>query len=117
MSAFTARLRELAQSDRNRCEIAMPDGDPLVIYARPITGADIEQITRRHKDFASNPTVSAAVDMIILKAETEEGEKAFSVEDKPLLLRLPIGKLNKIREDLFPDESLDEQALEDEVKN
>lgn len=117
MSQFTARLESLVSTDRRKTVIKIEGADDIVLYAKPITGADIENISRRHPKFTDNPTVAAAVDLIILKAETEDGQKALTAEDKMPLLKLPLGQLMQIRQDLFPQEEIDDAAIEDEIKN
>ena len=117
MSLFTARLESLVETTRRSTTIEVEGADDIVLYARPVTGRDIENLTRRHPSFADNPTVAAAVDLIIMKAETEAGDKALTAEDKMPLLNLPLTVLTKIREDLFPQETIDDAMIEDEIKN
>lgn len=104
-----------ANRDRASCTFEL-GGESVTIYAKPITGMDIEALQRKHKDFVNNPTLGAAVDMIVRKAETEEGEPAFDVEDKPILLNQTIDFISKIRSELFPDEGVPED-VEDDIKN
>ena len=119
MTTFGDRLRAAVKTERNKFTLDLGDNESIDLYAKPITGRDVEQITRKHKDFAVNPTVAAAVDMIIMKAETAEGEKAFTLEDKQTLLGLPMEMLAEIRQGLFPPDQSDvsDEAVEDELKN
>lgn len=119
MTTFGDRLRAAVKQERNKFTLDLGSDDTMDLYAKPITGRDVQAITRKHKDFATNPTVAAAVDMIIMKAETEDGEKAFTVEDKGVLLALPMDMLAEIRQGLFPPDESDvsDEAIEDEVKN
>jgi len=119
MSILGQRLRDAAAApQRNACVLDVGD-DQVTIYATPLTGMDMEWISRKHKDFAANPTVGAAVDLIIRKAETEDGEKAFDVEDKTWLLSRSMDFLTRIRNDLFPggESDLGEEAIEEDLKN
>ena len=47
--------------------------------------------------------------MIIIKAQTDDGEKMFSLEDKPTLLREPIGVLTNVFGVVFNALSVEEQ--------
>ena len=116
MSVLGDRLKAGIVTERTRADIRL-GSDTITIYATPITGADMEFVARRHKDFAQNPTVAAAVDLIIHKAEDEHGNKAFDVGDKPILLRLPMQTLGDIRDSLFPEEVVDDESIEAEIKN
>lgn len=108
----------LENVERNKCTFKLGD-ETITLYAKPITGMDVEAITRRHPDFATNPSMSASVDMIIRKAETEDGEKALDVGDKPHFMRKDLDFIANIRNQLFPDEDTDltDDAIEADVKN
>ena len=119
MSALGDRLRAAAAApERNSCVLEV-GSDQVTIYATPLTGMDMEWVSRKHKDFATNPKVSAAVDLIIRKAETEDGEKAFDIEDKAWLLSRDMDYLSHIRNSLFPGAGADmsDEAIEDDLKN
>lgn len=63
------------------------EGDqPLRLYFTEVSARDIEKVQRKHKDFLTSPSMSAMVEMIILKCEEENGDPAFTLEDKPILL-------------------------------
>jgi len=57
------------------------------IYARPLTCGEMTEIQRRHPDFPSKMTGDSMVDLIIRKAMDKQGNKLFSLEDKPILLK------------------------------
>ncbi len=63
------------------------DGEPAVLYAMPLSVLDMQWVQRRHKDFLSAMQVEGMVDLIIRKVEDKKGEKLFSKEDKPALMR------------------------------
>jgi hypothetical protein len=81
---------------------------PLRLYFGPVTARDIEKVQRKHKDFLSNTTTSAMVEMIILKCETEDGERAFTLEDKAILMGEPVGVLARLFGQVFGAESVEE---------
>jgi hypothetical protein len=118
MAALSDKLRIARSVERNSVTINFGDG-PVVIYAKPLTGAEIDKIITRHPKFATNPTNAAIVDIIIMKAEVESGEPAFDVGDKAALLLRDIAFLTQIHQGLFPpaDTDLTEEAVEAEAGN
>lgn len=103
-----------AEVQRNVIEVPeWGEGDnPLRLYAGAITARDIEKIQRKHKDFLSNVTMGAMVEMIILKCEDENGDQAFTLEDKPILMGEPISVITKVFSQVFSSAS-----VEDHLKN
>jgi len=118
MSVLGKKLADYGASiPRRSCKVEL-QGETIVLYARPMTGMDVDKILRKHKDFAENPSTEAIADIIIAKAEDEDGDAAFDLEDKPILRRLPIELLTRIRSELFEDdEDWSEERLEDDEKN
>ena len=86
--------------------------EPLRLFFGPVTARDIEKVQRKHPNFLTNTTMGAMVEMIIAKCEDEAGEKAFTLEDKPILMGEPIGVIAKLFGDVFASES-----IEDHEKN
>ena len=60
------------------------DGNPLVLYCKPIT---LGELKRWYKGI-SGDDISVLVDVIIGKSEDTNGERMFSLEDKQPLLRI-----------------------------
>ena len=85
---------------------------PLRLYFGPVTARDIEKVQRKHKGFLTDTTMAAMVEMIILKCETEDGEKAFTLEDKAILMGEPIGVIAGLFGSIFNVDS-----VEDHEKN
>ena len=79
------------------------EGKPLVLYATEITGKDLKYLQRKHKDFFQNQTLDGMVDLIILKAELEDGSKAFTLEDKQTILGFSINVLSNLSGKMFGD--------------
>lgn len=97
MSIASRIAAKRAERDRSFVEVdEWGDDTPLKLYFTDMTARDIERIQRKHKDFLSNPTLSAMVEAIILKCEDENGDKAFSLEDKPILMGETIGVIAKV---------------------
>ncbi|MEK9917976.1 MAG: hypothetical protein VW496_01160 [Pelagibacteraceae bacterium] len=79
------------------------DGGSAHIFATPVTAGDLDRLQRKHKDFLSNMTIAGMVDLIIMKAEVEDGSKAFTIEDRPVLMREEIGVIADIAGKMFAD--------------
>lgn len=101
------------RADQTREVVEVPEwgegDDPLRLYFTPVTARDIEKIQRKHKDFLTNATMGAMVDMLIIKCEDENGEPAFTLEDKPILMGEPVGLIARIFGDTFKSDSIEEQ--------
>ena len=100
-----------AEVQRNVIEVPeWGEGDiPLRLYAGPVTARDLEKIQRKHKDFLSNVTMGAMVEMIILKCEDEKGDLAFTLEDKPILMGETLQIITKVFSQVFNPQSVDDQ--------
>lgn len=110
-----SKLRERIAANRTSRERKMAEvkewGDsdgPMKIYSGPVTGADIDRITRKHPGFLGNPTMEAMVDMIIHKAEDENGEKQFTLEDKQPMLGEPFNLIAQIFGTVFSADSVED---------
>lgn len=97
------RIAAKRQSDRRSIDVTEwgEDDAPLVLFTGSLTCADVDKLQRKHKDFLSNPSVAAMVDLIIMKAEDKEGEKLFTLEDKPFLMREPVTVISAIAGQMF----------------
>ena len=118
MSVLGDKLKRYNEAvSRRSCEIEI-EGETVVLYGKPLTGRDIDWLTGKHKNFMHSPTANAIADIIIKKAETEDGDPAFDVGDKPVLRGLPLGLLTRIRAELFEDdEDMSDERVEDDEKN
>jgi len=79
------------------------DGAPLLLYVSDITAGDIHKLQRKHKDFLNNQTMDAMVDLIIQKAELQDGNKAFTLEDKPVLMTFNLSEIASVAGNMFGD--------------
>ena len=86
--------------------------NPLRLYFTQISARDIEKVQRKYSNFLAEPSMSAMVEMIIVKCEDEAGEKAFTLEDKAVLLGEPVGVIAKVFGSIF-----DADSAEDHIKN
>lgn len=112
MSILSERI-SANRSSRERKSISVEEwGDgnaPLYIYYGAVTGQDIDRVSRKHKDFLSNPTIASMVELIIIKAEDEQGDKLFTIEDKKVLLNEPLALIAEIFSSVFDAATVEEQ--------
>jgi hypothetical protein len=119
MGIFNDALKSDISAPIRRSTKVVLGGKEVELFAEPLTGADLDRLMLRHKNFATAPTVNATVDLLIAKVQVESGDKAFDLTDKPLLIQKPLEWINKLRADLFPDQDVDlsDEAIEKELGN
>jgi hypothetical protein len=102
-----------SKRNKDRRVIEVPEwGDdaPVLLYVGAITAGDMDRLQRKHKDFLNNMTIAGMIDLIIAKAETKDGDRVFTLEDKPVLMREPVNLIADIAGKMFGDiESVEEQ--------
>lgn len=77
-------------------------GEPFVLYCKPITCYDVNELQKKHKNFLESPSIASMVDMIILKAVDESGDKLFAKsEDKIDLMGEETGIISDIANQMF----------------
>lgn len=89
------------------------DDQALEVYAGPLTCFDLDKIQKKHKDFLSSQSIEGMVDLIILKAEGKDGEKLFTLEDKPHLMREPLAVVARVSAELLSSVA----SIEEQEKN
>jgi len=111
-----SKLRERIAANRAVRQRSITDvpewgeGDePMRIYAGQVTGQDMDKISRKHPDFLRNPSMEAQVDLIILKAEDEDGEKCFTLEDKMVMMHEPASLISTVFASVFSANTVEEQ--------
>ena len=78
------------------------DGQPFEFYTYNVTCYDLKQLEAKHPKFLENTTISAMVDLILLKAVDESGEKLFtSGEDRMELMGEEITVISEIANQMF----------------
>lgn len=105
-----------ARRQHNRVCVMVPEwgeDKPLEIFAGPLTCFDLDRIQKKHKDFLNSQSIEGMVDLIILKAEDKDGERLFSLEDKPHLMREPISVVARVSSELLGSVN----SIEDHAKN
>ena len=91
-------LRDKIAQNQAEAERLIVEVEPWgeTIYAKPVTAGDVDHVARKYKDFLSSPSLGAMVELIIRKAEDKDGERIFTLEDKPLLMREPISVIASV---------------------
>jgi hypothetical protein len=111
MSALGQRIAAARASNEMRV-LEVPEwGDdkgPLKLYYGPVTGADISRVQKRYKDFLSSPTTDSMVELIVVKCKDADGNNAFDLEDKPILLREPVNVIGNVFASIFDATSAEE---------
>jgi len=78
-------LRARRKQSRRKIEVEewADDDGSFALYCRPLTCYDLNELQKRHPQVMVNPSIAAMVDLIVMKAESKDGEKLFSSgEDK-----------------------------------
>lgn len=96
-------------------------GEEVTFYAKPLCAADFEYLAKRGvRDFMVNPTLTGMVEMIIHKAELENGTRVFKPNrDAPIMKKWDQSKIGDIFGELFGEqlEPETEEGFEERVKN
>jgi hypothetical protein len=109
--SLAKRIAERQKRDRKSIEVAEwgEDSDsPLMVYFGPMLALEMEKIQRKHPNFFQSATIGGMVDLIILKAEDKNGEKLFTLEDKPTLMREEFGLIARIAGEIISGPSQEE---------
>lgn len=113
--SLAKRIADRQRAARKTIEVAEwgeDDTSPLIIHCGPMLAMEMEKIQRKHPNFFQAATIAGMVDLIILKAEDKDGEKVFSLEDKPVLMREEFGVIARIA-----GEMISATSVEDHEKN
>ena len=78
------KLKQAIEFDNIEIEVAAWDE---TFYVTPLSVAELSKLQKRFPDFLTNSSVDAAIELIIMKARTKDGEKAFTLEHKPWLMK------------------------------
>ena len=74
------------------------------LYCRPITCYDLNQLQKRHPDFLTNTSIAAMVDLIVMKALDESGDKLFNgSEDRADLMGEETNVISEIANQMFAE--------------
>lgn len=84
------------------------EGEPEKVYYGPFLAGELNRIQRKHKDFLGNPTLEGMVDLIILKAQDQDGEALFTLADKPVLMRESVGVIAEVAGSFMSSENAED---------
>ena len=98
MSAFGERISAKTNQSTIRVEVAEwgDKNEPMVLFATPLNAGEFSRLQKKHPNFLNNMTIEGLVDLIIMKALDEDGEKAFDVGDKPVLMRQSVTIVSEV---------------------
>lgn len=84
------------------------EGSPVKVYYGPLLAGELNRIQRKHPQFLTNASFEAQVDLIILKAETGQGEKLFTLEDKAGLMREEVAVISTVAAAFMSGDSIED---------
>lgn len=73
------------------------------LYCRPITCYDLDVLQKKHPNFLQNTTIGAMVDLILMKAIDESGEKLFTSADRIDLMGEETNVISDIANQMFSE--------------
>lgn len=83
-------------------------GSPEKVYFGPLLAGELNRIQRKHPSFLQSASFEAMVDLIILKAENGQGDKLFTLEDKPVLMREEVAVISTVAAELMAGTSVED---------
>ena len=102
LALLTAQVN--AEADTLASTELVLGGQSVTLKASALTAQDMTVLKRKHPDFMSNPSMEGMVDLLIRKARLADGEKAFTLEHKPLLMRLALNLVSGAFGELFGEQ-------------
>lgn len=107
-------LRNRRKVEPRKIEVeawADEDGQPFAIYCYPITCFDMNEMQKKHDKFMEEMTIASMVDLIVLKATDESGDRLFGKsEDRHDLMGEESSIISLIAAKMFSTiESVEEQ--------
>ena len=107
MTDISALLKAAVASSGDTKTIMMLGPDlsvPVTIYATPLTPNDLKIVGKKHPNFMMQPTMEGMVDLIIQKARDVNGERLFTLEHRPDLMRLNSNTITGAFGELFGEQ-------------
>jgi hypothetical protein len=79
-------------------------GEAFKLYCGSITCDDLNRLQKKHPKFLENTTVAAMVDLIVMKAQDESGDKLFTAaEDRIDLMGEETTVISEIANQMFAE--------------
>ena len=109
--SLAKRIADRQRASRKVIEVAEwgEDGEPMLIHCGPMLAIEMDKIQRKHPNFFQAATIAGMVDLVIMKAEDKDGEKLFSLDDKPVLMREEFGIVARVAGEMISSTSIEEQ--------
>jgi len=114
--SLAKELRKRRKQQRRKIDVAEwgDDDGAFSLYCRPLTCYDLNELQKRHPQVMQNPSIAAMVDLIVMKAESQDGERLFtSADDRIELMGEETGIVSDIAMQMFG--TVD--GVEDQIKN
>lgn len=87
-------------------------GEPFKLWCRPLTCYDLNVLQKKHPNFMTNTSIAAMVDLIVMKALDESGDRIFtSSEDRIDLMGEQTDVISEIANQMFADIETEEDLL------
>lgn len=109
--SLAKRIADRQRASRKVIEVkewGEDDSSPLIIHCGPLLAIEMEKIQRKHPNFFQSATIAGMVDLIIMKAEDKDGEKLFTLEDKPTLMREEFSLIATVAGEMISSTSVEE---------
>lgn len=104
--------KRIAERTSQKRSIEVPawgePGSPEKVFFGPLLAGELNRIQRKHPTFLSSASFEAMVELIILKAENGQGEKLFTLEDKPILMREQVEIISSVAAEMMSSQSQEE---------
>lgn len=85
-----------AQAGEKRLDVTVERWGGETLYFRRLTTRDVDNISRKYPKFFIEPSMTMLVDVLIDRAETVDGEKLFTRDDKSMLMSEPAEVIDSI---------------------
>jgi hypothetical protein len=74
------------------------------LYSAPLSCYDLDRLQKKHPNFMTNTTIGAMVDLIVMKAQDESGDRIFKLaEDRADLMGEETSVISEIANQMFAD--------------
>lgn len=105
-------LKRIAERTSTRKHIEVPGwgekDSPVKVYYGPLLAGELNRIQRKHPQFLNNASFEAQIDLIILKAETGQGDKLFTLEHKAGLMREEVSIISTVAAALMSGDTVED---------
>ena len=71
------------------------------LFVSQVTVADLQAILKKHPNVLNGTDLGGMVEVIIRKVEDDKGERVFTLEHKPKLMRMPVGEISDLFNQVF----------------